>query len=333
MQLRLVTDFAQSHHGLVHRRAALDRGISTSAWYRAIAADQVEQLFPNVVRLLGAPSTLEQRALAAVWACGKGAMASHRTSATLWGKPRPDDDPIDVLLVERARHSLPDGIVVHRPRDHFDLRPVIRRKVPTTNPLRMLVDLGAVDESDVYATLMHVLTSRIASPQAIHRALLRHSRKGRHGVVALRTALERWLEEELPPDSELEAALLRLVDDHGLPPVQFHATVAGFEVDFLVCGTNVVIECDGWGTHGMDRDQFEFDRIRNPAILAAGFHIIHVTWQQLTTDAAGTAERIRNVLRTWAPHALEPLSGRVSSRKPKRSSPGNRIGKDQPQKG
>jgi very-short-patch-repair endonuclease len=171
-----------------------------------------------------------------------------------------------------------------------------------------------------------VLTARLASPQAIHRALLRHSKRGRHGVVALRTALERWLGEELPPDSELEAMMLRLVRDFGLPEVQFHAHAAGFEVDFLVAGTNVVIECDGWGTHGIDRDQFEFDRIRNPAILAAGYHIIHVTWQQLTKDPAGTAERIRKVLATWAPGALEAANGPGGSRKPGNSGPSIRNG-------
>lgn len=39
--------------------------------------------------------------------------------------------------------------------------------------------------------------------------------------------------------------------------------VASFEVDFLVCGTRVVIECDGHQVHGLDREQFEFDRIRD----------------------------------------------------------------------
>jgi hypothetical protein len=149
MQLRLVADFALSHHGLVHRQAALEAGISSSAWYRSIAAQQVEQLYPNVVRLAGVPTTFAQRAMAAVWACGEGALASHRTSSALWGTARPEDDPIDVILPSRSMHSLPEGIVVHRPRDRYDLRPVYRQKVPTTNPMRMLVDLGAVDEAAV----------------------------------------------------------------------------------------------------------------------------------------------------------------------------------------
>jgi very-short-patch-repair endonuclease len=126
--------------------------------------------------------------------------------------------------------------------------------------------------------------------------------------------------------------MLRLLKDHGLPAVQFHAKVAGFEVDFLVVGANVVIECDGWGTHGIDRDQFEFDRIRNPAILAAGFHIVHVTWRQLTNDAAGTAERIRSVLQRWAPDVLEAANGAAGSRKAKGISPRRANGTFEPQK-
>ncbi|MGB8858355.1 MAG: DUF559 domain-containing protein, partial [Ilumatobacteraceae bacterium] len=281
---------------------------SRSTWYRALASGQFEQLYPNVARLWGSPSTLPQRALAAVWAAGGNTLASHRTSAALWGIERPLTDPTDILIPDRRRHPLPEGVVVHRPRDLDDLRPIMRQHVPTTNPMRMLLNLGAVDPGAVEAAMIAVMSSRVASPAAIRAVLFRHAKRGRHGVTALRTALESWLDDELPPDSELEAAMNRLVVDHRLPPVQFHAIVVGFEVDFLVTGSNVVIECDGWGSHGLNRDQFEFDRIRNSEVVAAGFAIVHVTWKQLHTDPRAAAERIRNVVTRWAPHLFERAS-------------------------
>lgn len=304
MHLHRLDAFAQRHHGLINATAAKSMGVSRSTWYRAIASHQFECVYPNVARLWGSPATLPQRALAAVWAVGGDALASHRTSASLWGVVRPSDDPIDVILPSRSRHALPPSVVIHRPRDTRDLRPIIRFQVPTTNPMRMLLDLGAVDPGAVEAAMIAVMSSKVASPAAIRGALFRHAKRGRHGVTALRCALEAWLDEELPPDSELEAAMAKVVATHRLPPVEFHAMVVGFEVDFLVAGTNIVIECDGWGSHGLNRDQFEFDRFRNGELLAAGYTILPITWRQLKQAPDQIAERIRKVVFRWAPHLL-----------------------------
>jgi very-short-patch-repair endonuclease len=309
MQLNIIDSYAGRHHGLITRAKAAELGIGRSTWYRAIASEKIQLLYPNVARLWGSPTTFEQRALAAVWAAGIDAMASHRTAASLWGVKRADGDPIDVILPKRSRCSMPRGVEIHRPRDLLDLRPIIRSGVPTTNPMRMLLDLGAVDETAVYDALIAVLSSKAASPAAIRSALARHAKKGRHGVTALRQALEEWLNEELPPDSELEARMATLIARHRIPEVQFHAVVEGFEVDFLVAGTTVILECDGWGSHGLDRDQFEFDRIRNAALNAAGYIVVHFTWRQLTSEPVAVAERIRKVLRTWAPSVFARSTG------------------------
>ena len=279
-------------------------GCSRSAWYRAIASEQFEQLYPNVARLWGSASTLPQRALAAVWAVGGDALTSHRTSAWLWGVERPDDDPIDVMVRSRLRHSLPANVAIHRPRDLLDLRPILRLHVPTTNPMRMLLDLGAVDPPAVEPAMITVMSSKVASPSAIRSTLFRHAKQGRRGTTPLRRALETWLDEELPPDSALEAAMALVVSAYRLPELQFHAIVVGFEVDFLVVGTRIVIECDGWVSHGLDRNQFEFDRVRNAEIVAAGYLVVHITWRQLKNAPGEVAERVLNVIQRWAPHLL-----------------------------
>jgi len=206
-------------------------------------------------------------------------MASHRTSAALWGVDRPETDPIDVMMPSRERYSRLAGIVVHRPRDLVDLGPIMRLGVPSTNPMRMLIDLGAVDPASVESAMMSILASKSASPIAIRGAFLRHARQGRNGIGPMRRALESWLEEELPPDSLLESKMAELVVAHRLPRVEFHAMVAGYEVDFLIVGTRIVLECDGWGSHGLDRDQFEFDRVRNDDLLAAGYVTSRFTWR------------------------------------------------------
>ena len=166
MRLEQLDQYAQRHHGLITRAAASKLGVSRASWYHAVASGHLEQLYPNVARLWGSPPTLAQRALAAVWAVGPGALASHRTSASLWGIERPASDPIDVLMSNRKRYSRLAGIVVHRPRDVEDLRPILRHMVPTTNPMRMLLDLGAVDANAVESAMIAVMASKVASPAA-----------------------------------------------------------------------------------------------------------------------------------------------------------------------
>jgi len=300
----LLDDVARRHHGLITRAMARDLGVSSSTFTRAVASGMLELLYPSVARLAGTPDTFHQRVLAAILATGDGGIASHRTAAALWGVERPADDPIDVILPSRRRHSLPAHIVIHRPRDLADLRPISRYRIPTTNPLRMLLDLGAVDEGAVYDALISVLSSKVVSPPAVRNALMRHSQKGRHGITALRTAFERWADDELPPDSKLEALVAVFVVEHRLPPVRFHAAVEGFEVDFQFIGTPVLLEADGWATHGLDRDQFEFDRVRDAILTAAGYSVIHFTWAHLRDRPSELATRIRKVLERRAPEVL-----------------------------
>lgn len=300
MRLQQLDTFATRHHGLINQDAAATLGVGRSSWYRAIESGYLEQLFPGVARLYGTPSTLHQRALAAVWAAGPGAMASHRTAAALWGVERPATDPIDVIITSRTRTPRRDGIIIHRPRDLVDLRPFMRNRVPTCSPTRMLVDLGAVDEPSVDAAMIEILVSKAVSPLAVRAALTRHSRRGRSGLTALRRSLARWLGDELPPDSLLESRMSMLIAEYGLPPVEFHALVAGYEVDFLVIGTPIILECDGWASHGLDRDQFEFDRIRNADLVAEGFIPVHFTWAALNGSPQKVASRIRAALARWS---------------------------------
>ena len=78
----------------------------------------------------------------------------------------------------------------------------------------------------------------MASPVALRTAVDVHARRGRHGVPAFRDALDEWVIDGKPVDSVLEPAMRALVASYGLPPVEFHAVVDGYEVDFWVVDTS-----------------------------------------------------------------------------------------------
>jgi very-short-patch-repair endonuclease len=304
MDLQPLDEYARDHHGLVTRSAATRLGISSATWYRALDKGLLEAVHRNVARMYGAEVTVEQVIAAAVLAAGRGAMASHRSAAYLWGMPRPDGEAPDVMLVERSRRAGVDGACIHRPRDHLDLNPVHRKGIRTTNILRTLCDLGALDRDSVPGAVGHVITTGLASPVALRRAVIRHSRRGRAGVPALRDALDDWVIDGKPVDSVLEPAMHKLVRTYHLPPVEFHPIVGGYEVDFRIIDSNIVLECDGWETHGRNKRQFDKDRTRDADLVALGNIVVRFTYRAITKRAAKEAERIRAVVRTWAPHLL-----------------------------
>jgi hypothetical protein len=300
----LLDSHARDHHGLVTRVAAHDAGISAASWYRALNLGLLEPVHRNVARMFGSDKTTEQAIAAAVLAAGDGALASHRSAAHLWGIPRPEGEAPDVMLVKRTRRATLEGVHVHRPRDHLDLKPVLRKNIRTTNILRTLCDLGALDPRAVPGAVGHVVTTGLASPVALRRAVGRHARQGRAGVPALRDALDEWVIDSKPVDSVLEPAMAKLVKIFGLPPVEFHPIVGGYEVDFRFVDSNIVLECDGWESHGLNKRQFEKDRTRDVELTALGNIVVRFTYRGITRRAAKEAARMRAVVNRWAPHLL-----------------------------
>ena len=274
-------------------------GLSDQAWRRAIRNGMLVRMYPGVARLVGTNESIEQRIIAAVLAVGHGAMASHRSSAFLWGAPRPADDPIDVIVTHREGLRSPPGIHVHRPRDTIHLSPQRQMNIRCTNVVRTLCDLGAVDPAGVVDAVGHALGARLLSLGTLEVALHLHGRPGRHGITALRAAVDAWAIDTRPADSLLERAMHALVTRYRLPPVEFHKVIEGWEVDFWVIGTPIVLECDGWATHGLQRDQFERDRQRDAELTAAGWIVVRFTYRAITRTPAKAAERIRSVLARW----------------------------------
>jgi very-short-patch-repair endonuclease len=89
-----------------------------------------------------------------------------------------------------------------------------------------------------------------------------------------------------------------------LPALEFHAKIHGYEVDFLVVGTCVVLECDGWGVHALNRANWESDKVRDANLAAGGYLTLRFTYRQITRRPKQLADRIRAVLQRWTPDVL-----------------------------
>lgn len=297
MRLRDLDTWATAHHGVISMEAS---GLSRSSWYRAIRAGQLEQLHPGVARLHGTSDTPEQRITAAMLAVGVPVLASHRSAAHLWGIERPADDPVDVIVVGRRRLPALAGVAIHRPKDIERLRPQRRSNIACTNILRTLLDLGAVDTRAVPDAVGHAVAHHHVTLPTLETIVIQHSEHGRAGIVALRNAIDDWAIDRKPTDSLLETTMQRLITRHRLPPVEFHPIICGHEVDFRVIGTPVILECDGWAYHGLQRTAFERDRDRDADLVAAGWIVVRFTYRAITARAKATADRIAAAVDRWS---------------------------------
>jgi very-short-patch-repair endonuclease len=299
MRAHALTELARGRHRIITRDDFVAAGHDARQWYRCIDTGALVLVHPRVAVVAGTTITPLVRIAGAVALARRGSMAGLRSGAFLWDHDIVGDAPIDVISPGRGtRLDIPD-IVHHRPTDLTDLRPVMRHGIPCANPLRCLSDLGAVAPDAVYDFLTHLRVQKIVSLDAATTTLERHGGRGRPGISALRAAIRAQALADGAPDSTLELAMDRVARRFRLPKMQFHAWIAGYEVDFWVIDTPVVLECMGWRAHGNDRDQFNYDKNRQAALLAAGYVVMPLVWNDIVNAPARAAAQVREVVDRW----------------------------------
>lgn len=247
-------------------------------------------------------------------AAGPGAVASHRAAAWLWGLTALFVLEITVPLNRCVR--LP-GVIVHRCTDLDRTGMTVRRRVPTTDPMRTLVDLGAVQPlRAVSDALEQGVAARLMSVAAVERSLHLVARRGRRGAGTIRRVLDDRALGADAPDSVLEPRMARLLLEHGLPPAAFQhwVRVKGrrYRLDFAYPTVKLAIEVKGWNHHSspgaMDAD-FE----REALITADGWTILSFSWLAVVRRPGQVAAQIRAVLCRLEPALrLEPSKNGVA---------------------
>jgi very-short-patch-repair endonuclease len=224
-------------------------------------------------RVLG----VEGRRLAAVLACGPGAVLSHRSAAAHSGLLASDQQRVEVTA-PRGRHGAP-GIRLHRARSLDARDTTTHEAIPITTVARTLLDLAATVRADrlerAYAQALHLrLYDHTAITDVIARA------NGHRGTTALAQATAR---EPKLTKSDWETRLLTLIRNAGLPePLVNHPLTAPDYghcwLDFYWPQHRLVVETDSWHAHGT-RAAFENDRARDAALQQTGLRVLRFTWR------------------------------------------------------
>jgi len=268
--------FATDHHGVFTLEHARVSGLSDAQAFHRIQTSQWRVLHRNVYRWAATPGSWEGDLLAACWAGGFRAVASHRSAAALWGLPGGRRDLIEISCPRwrRARHG---RLVVHETKvlDSEDV--CLPGRIPVTSVERTLLDLGAVRTTAVVKMALDSAEHRgLTTLPAVSATLARLGRSGRPGVGSLRVAVADARERRGVPESAMESLMLEVIRRHGL-----RAPVPQFEirdpfgqlvarVDAAYPEQRIAIEYDSKQEHAGE-SALQRDNSRRNRVIRAGF--------------------------------------------------------------
>ena len=280
---------AHVQHGVIARWQLLQLGFTPEAIRHRIANGRLHRVHRGVYAVGRPELTRKGIWMAAVLACGPGAVLSHESAAALWGL-RDRESGIEVS-VPRRRRSRVEPITVHR-RHPGALADAGRHAgIPVTSPVRTLLDLAAASEPSAIEALVNQADKLdLVDPEALRAAI--EGLKGEPGIPALRDVLDRATFRLT--DSELERRFLPIVRRAGLPTPRTQAAVNGFRVDFWWPELRLVVETDGLRYHRTPTQQAR-DTRRDNAHRAAGVVPMRFTHHQVAHDSAYVERTLRAV--------------------------------------
>jgi predicted transcriptional regulator of viral defense system len=276
-----VAELARRQWGVVSVAQLRALGLSKDAVHKRVRAGRLHRLHHGVYAVGHTVLKVEGRRLAAVLACGKGAVLSHRSAAAHWGLLESEATRTDVTTPRtRAANAT---IRLHRSHSLDARDTTSHRGIPITSVPRTLLDLAATVKPDrLERALAQAEHLELYDHSAITELLARaNGHRGRKALTEA-TALEPKLTQ-----SEWEVRMLKLVRTAAMPEPLVNLPLDAPDYgecrpDFHWPAHNLIVETDGWNSH-RTRAAFERDRAKDAALTAAGYRVVRFTWR--TPDA------------------------------------------------
>jgi len=301
-----LAELAKRQWGVVTRAQLVELGMSTRGISDWVRSGRLHRLYRGIYAVGHDRLRREGRWLAAVLACGPGAVLSHRDAGVLWDLRQSNSAYIDVTVPSRNGRKRQAGIRVHR---SGRLRPdevTVRNGIPVTTVARTLLDLADVLEIQA---LKRVITEaeylNRFDMTAINAAV--QNNPGRRGARLMEAAGARRHRTRSP----LEQRFLGLLERHRVEEPESGVWIAGYEADFVWRQAGLVVELDGLDAHRTTA-AMKGDRRRDRILWRAGFRTMRLTDDDLDDEQA--------VLDDLAHAGVSvPSRSRASSKPPSRS--------------
>jgi very-short-patch-repair endonuclease len=257
---RLIGTLAAGSHGVVTRAELVRAGITLDEIKHRLRTGALLREHRGVYRVGHRAPSVEARYLAAVLACGEGALLSGPAAGHLWGLVKGAAPPPEVTAPTERRLA---GVVTHRARRPADA--TTHRGISITTVPFTLIALAAQLSAEDLARACHeagVLYD--TTPRQVDEVLAR--RPNAPGTRRLRAVLNGDTKVTL---SKLEQLFLTLLRDHGLSLPQTNRPAGTRRVDCRWPAHRLTVELDGY-RYPRSRHAWEQDRRREREAHARG---------------------------------------------------------------
>jgi very-short-patch-repair endonuclease len=277
-----IARLAARRHGVVARAELLRAGVTRREIDRRLERGSLVAVHRGVYAVGHAGLSRDGRWMAAVLACGRGAVLSHRSAAALLGLVGDGGGAAHVTAPHRLRTP---GLVVHRGRltraDHSRWR-----GIPVTSPARTIVDEAQhLDEDGIERMLREAQYRGLFHVAAVTDALTRRPSR----------VVRELLDDLNPTQSMLEDAFLRLCRRLRVPRPRTQVRRGRRRPDFVWAEQRLVVEVDTWIAHSTPH-AFQADRRLSNAVQLAGWMILRFTYTDVRRRGPMVAAQVRQAL-------------------------------------
>ncbi len=296
---------AAGQHAIFTGRHARLVGLSERQIEHRIETGQWKRLLNYAYQVAGAPATWKGNLLAACWAGGFRAVASHRSAAALYelAGGRQEVAEITCPRWRRARHP---GVEVHETKALDPIDIMVVDGIPATTPERTLFDLGAVC-SPLVVRMAFDKARRVGlvTFESTELALRRLARRGRPGSRMLRAVLASRDPAQAPSESEMETLMLDVIERHGfpapIPQYEIYDSTGRFvaRCDAAYPHARIAIEYQSYQEHAGPEPLVRDNRRRN-ALRAIEWETIEATAPDLRDGGQLFCAALRAALRPAA---------------------------------
>ena len=290
---RILHSLAVRHKGVVTRAFAYAAGIPREVLDRRVAAGVLILLHEGVYRHAAVPYTQELRELAAVLACGSGAVLSHQSAAARHRFPNVRRVKPVVTSPHTDRPRLHD-VTLHRTNRLPRCEVTTRDGIPITTKGRTAMDLCAVTPLWVsQEVIVEAVITKLIKPQELFAVLDRSGGRGCPGTADLR-AIAVGLDDLEGLESMLELIVADTLAHSRLPPVvrQHPLTcVDGRQVrlDFALPDIRLAIEANGRRWHDTPARRRR-TRERLASIEGSDWEVVVIGWRHEPREIIHLAE-------------------------------------------
>jgi len=285
-----VARIAARQHGVITTKQLATVGLERMAVSERSRSGRLHRIHQGVYAVGHRGLSLHGHFMAAVLACGEGAVLSHVSATVLWELLRPIDGPVHVSVPTTTGLKKRHGIHLHRcpslqvPAEPSSSPSYLQQEGGRGGRL-LVTHRDNIPTTTVPRTIADLRSTSLLPQRLLRRAIRQAEQKGYRldGVESDRTR------------SDLEALFLALIRRYRLPRPEVNVQLGRWEVDFLWRSERLVVETDFWAYH-RGSVAFEDDHARELDLRAAGFTVLRFTDEQLETEPARVAAVVRQAL-------------------------------------